>query len=374
MNWYYVDSGKQAGPVDDAQFESLRLTGQIQPDTLVWHEGMANWQPYSEVKPPEPPPTAPPSSPEISPAAQDTPPVSILCCVCGNQFAADQVIRHNNQFVCAACKPIFFQRLSEGLAISQPTPTMRASEAELLARDYNVDVSRSLSKAWDIFKKRAGTIIAASVLVYLVLLAINIIPYLSLILSVILGGPVMGGLWRFYIKEVRQEQPTISDAFSGFGPRFWQLVLTQLIISLVTMGVIFGAAIIMAFILPAASRAGRQLGGPIHAAFPPALIVPLAVLGVLIFAAIIYISTCWMFALPLAADKALDFWSALQLSRRIVSKHWWMTFWLLVACGVVAGIGVFGCVVGVLVTGPVAFAALACHYEKLFGDLAPRAT
>jgi len=49
MNWYYVDSGQQTGPVDDTRMQELVRTGKIQPETLVWQEGMAAWQPYQEV-------------------------------------------------------------------------------------------------------------------------------------------------------------------------------------------------------------------------------------------------------------------------------------------------------------------------------------
>lgn len=38
MNWYYVDQGQPAGPVNDAQFEELVRSGKIQPATLVWRE------------------------------------------------------------------------------------------------------------------------------------------------------------------------------------------------------------------------------------------------------------------------------------------------------------------------------------------------
>ena len=67
MNWYYVSAGRQAGPVEEAQLEDLFRTGKIQAETLVWKEGMANWQPYREVKPvtaqsvePSPEPCSPP--------------------------------------------------------------------------------------------------------------------------------------------------------------------------------------------------------------------------------------------------------------------------------------------------------------------------
>jgi uncharacterized RDD family membrane protein YckC len=51
MNWYYVDAGQQAGPISEDELASLAGSGKIQPDTLVWREGMANWLPYSQAKP-----------------------------------------------------------------------------------------------------------------------------------------------------------------------------------------------------------------------------------------------------------------------------------------------------------------------------------
>jgi hypothetical protein len=49
MDWYYVANGQQAGPVDETQLAELARTGAILFDTLVWHEGLANWRPYGEV-------------------------------------------------------------------------------------------------------------------------------------------------------------------------------------------------------------------------------------------------------------------------------------------------------------------------------------
>ena len=54
-----------------------------------------------------------------------------------------------------------------------------------------------------------------------------------------------------------------------------------------------------------------------------------------------------------------------------MSKHWWMTFWLLAVSGALAILGMIACCFGLMVTGPVAFAMLSCHYQKVFGDLIP---
>ena len=50
MNWYYSDGGKQVGPVDETELNRLVTLGAVRSDTLVWHEGLASWQPLGVVR------------------------------------------------------------------------------------------------------------------------------------------------------------------------------------------------------------------------------------------------------------------------------------------------------------------------------------
>ena len=52
MSWHYVENGQQKGPVQDVDIERLIAAGAIGPETLVWREGMADWQAYREVSAP----------------------------------------------------------------------------------------------------------------------------------------------------------------------------------------------------------------------------------------------------------------------------------------------------------------------------------
>jgi uncharacterized RDD family membrane protein YckC len=127
MSWYYSDNGRQAGPVDDAGLDGLIRLGAVKPDTLVWKEGMANWQPLSTVRPapapdpvpaPPPPPPAPvqqqswaPPSPQQPQAYQPQqsyqPAVAagasaggVTCANCGQMFSPNDVIFLGNSYVC----------------------------------------------------------------------------------------------------------------------------------------------------------------------------------------------------------------------------------------------------------------------------------
>jgi uncharacterized RDD family membrane protein YckC len=50
MNWYYSNGGIQAGPVDETELNRLVTLGVVRADTLVWHEGLASWQPLGVVR------------------------------------------------------------------------------------------------------------------------------------------------------------------------------------------------------------------------------------------------------------------------------------------------------------------------------------
>jgi uncharacterized RDD family membrane protein YckC len=114
MKWYYVSGGQQAGPVEDAQLQELRQGGQIQGDTLVWHEGMAEWQPFGQVH------SGGPAQSGATTLATDPPRSGqeAACAECGKIFPVDNMIQFGEARVCASCKPIFVQKLSEGAQVS----------------------------------------------------------------------------------------------------------------------------------------------------------------------------------------------------------------------------------------------------------------
>jgi uncharacterized RDD family membrane protein YckC len=104
MEWYYAEDGQQRGPVNEADFDNLVRAGTIRDDTLIWREGMANWQSYAQVR----------GGGAAAGAATVT---GIICSQCGKTFTQDQMIRYGDAWVCAACKPMFVQRLKEGAAM-----------------------------------------------------------------------------------------------------------------------------------------------------------------------------------------------------------------------------------------------------------------
>ncbi len=50
MKWYYAAAGSQVGPIDETELNRLVTMGAVRADTLVWHDGLASWQPLGVVR------------------------------------------------------------------------------------------------------------------------------------------------------------------------------------------------------------------------------------------------------------------------------------------------------------------------------------
>jgi uncharacterized RDD family membrane protein YckC len=107
MQWYYAESGRQAGPVDDEAFRGLVASGRIASDTLVWSPGMANWQPYQTVYAGVATMAGAPPLPSDGDMQ--------FCSECGRPYPHDDLVVFGSSLVCASCKPIFTQKLREGV-------------------------------------------------------------------------------------------------------------------------------------------------------------------------------------------------------------------------------------------------------------------
>ena len=107
MHWYYADEGVQVGPLTEQEFEDLVRLGKIDDQTVVWHDGLSEWQPYGGVR--NKLGAAVPALPQFPSKP------ALRCSECLREFPQDELIRYQESWICTTCKPIFFQRLREGV-------------------------------------------------------------------------------------------------------------------------------------------------------------------------------------------------------------------------------------------------------------------
>jgi hypothetical protein len=203
--------------------------------------------------------------------------------------------------------------------------TPEAIAAIYLQRHPSIDISNALSRGWTLVRDHMPVLVGATVLGWLVTVGLAFVP----VLGWIVGFVLLGGLDYMFIRRIRGEEVQIGDVFAGFNLALLDLTMAGLVKWLLTsLGLLL-------CILPG-----------------------------------IYLAVGYVFALPLVVDKKMDFWTAMEVSRRVVHEHWWSVFALVIVLALVALAGFLLCGIGELITIPVASAALMYVYEDLFGDRA----
>ncbi len=217
----------------------------------------------------------------------------------------------------------------------EPKPDAEALEREVLARDYALVIRDCLRRGWALVRSDFWPFVGITALILALLAAVSSVGEVSRsvgnvrfntsVLGILLGGPLLGGLYLYYLKKIRGEPVRVETAFAGFSTSLLHLILAGFVTGMLTM---LG---FLCFILPG-----------------------------------IFLLVSWFFTLPLVIDKRLDFWPAMRLSLKTICKHWWKFLaFLLVLLPFNLG-GVLCCFVGVFVTLPVSFAALMYAYEDIF--------
>ena len=200
--------------------------------------------------------------------------------------------------------------------------TAEAIAATYLQRRTPIDISGAISRGWALVRDNLLTLVGATVLGWLVTVGLAFVP----VLGWIVGFVLMGGLDYMFLRRIRGEEVEIGDVFAGFNRAFLDLTMAGLVKWLLTsLGLLL-------CILPG-----------------------------------IYLAVGYVFALPLVIDKKMEFWTAMEVSRRVVHEQWWSMFALVIVLALVALAGFLLCGVGALISVPVASVALMYVYEDLFG-------
>jgi hypothetical protein len=368
MTWYYAVGNERQGPVDDAALDRLIATGVVTPETLVWKAGMADWQPLAQARPrtaPVPAPVVPPPPAAIVPTPTPTPtptdpaaqprfgtpatPSPAPTPGAGSYGAPGSGYGAGGAYGAAGSAGGWNQAGGAG------PETADQIYARVITSGRRLAIGELVGRAWQLVSANMGLAIGATVVVMICLVIAGVIPCVGFIIGLVVNPVLIGGLYRLFLKMHRNEPAEFGDAFSTFSTSFLQLFLfglVQIVLSFVAL--IPGYALIFA--------------GSLFADRNEALTLMISLLGVLlILPPMIYLGVSWIFASLLIVDKGLDFWPAMELSRRVTGKHFFSVFGVLFLGGLVMIAGVLALCVGLLVTAPIFFAMITIAYDDLFG-------
>jgi uncharacterized membrane protein len=227
------------------------------------------------------------------------------CSQCGHELT-------ESDLHCPACGQL--------TGVSPPPP-----ESPLVQTPAALPLLQYFKTGWELFIQYPGGFVGFCLLYLLAQAALNSIPYFGAAVSLAISTPLIMGNFFVSAKLLQGQAPEFRDFFAGF-----QFFLPLLLLSLVA-GVFIGIGTLL-------------------------LIIP----G-------LYLIVAYMFASYLVIDRGLDFWPAMELSRRTVNPRWfsYFAFVLLVVLLNLAGAIALG--LGLLVTIPLSFCTVTVLYAEIFG-------
>ena len=198
--------------------------------------------------------------------------------------------------------------------------------SKLANENYAVTVGEWIKQGGKYFSQYRGGFIGYAVLYMFAMLIPQLFPGIgTLIVVTILLHPFTVGYLVVCFKIEQGKTPNFGDFFRGF----------NYFLPLVLFGIVGGVLMTVGYFL---------------------LILP----G-------IYLTVSYMFANALIVDRRIQFFHAMELSRKKVGKKWFGIFWLFVVITVMNILGVLALGVGVLYTFPLSACALAAAYKDIFG-------
>ena len=206
---------------------------------------------------------------------------------------------------------------------------IEAPPAPGLEGDAPIDVFAWLRGGWSLFLPNAGPFVGfgvvAIVVSVLATIAFEQIPVVGWLLPTVVTAPLFAGFLAASFKLVRGEILEFGDFLRGF----------DFLVPLALGAIVSNALVTMGMILLIAPR--------------------------------IYIAVGYTFMNALILEEKLDFWQAMEGSRRVVHRRWlsFFGFGLLLMMINLAGALALG--VGLLISMPVTYAAMAVAYADVFG-------
>jgi len=272
----------------------------------------------------------------------------------------------------------FLREVPELVVLLQPPvllSPMPVSSAEALTipsdfdGDYDLDVVACLTSAWRLFQQQFSTLFGPTMMYVLILFGLGIfgaLPYIGVLFSLcsmVIGAPLLAGLYVVYLRVIRGETPPLGSLFDGFRRMFGQLFLGNWAVAILTFLPLLAGFIVLFFSVGLTVIMGFAKGSASWPAF--AVLAP--GLGLILLGApvTIFLTVNWMFSLPMILDQRVDFWTAMKRSWRQVSRHWWSCLALLVVISILNFFGMLCCLVGLLVTVPISILATMYAYETV---------
>jgi len=187
-------------------------------------------------------------------------------------------------------------------------------------------------------------------------------------------GPMVCGLYGCALETLRGRPISTGTLWRGW-PAAWSSMAAWLAVSLLCV-----LPMLLAYVLPmvawftmaATLGDAGQRGRPPEPADALVMVLMLGGFALMMFGLVLatawtfWLSTRTMFILPLIADRRLDFLTAWRWSWETTRSGFWELLLLNFVAGLIGGLGMYACYVGVIFTLPIYYTIVAVAYQDRF--------
>ncbi len=200
------------------------------------------------------------------------------------------------------------------------------SPEQVVEQGYNFEITESIGQGIELFKKDIGNFVLFTLIVLAINVGLALVPVIGSIASLVVGPPIAAGYF-FVADKIRKGEPyTFNTFFDGFKAPLGQLIVLSLISTIL---IIVGTFLC---ILPG-----------------------------------IWLGVSYALANCILLFNKLEFWDAMEASRKVVAKNFWSFLGLFIVMGLGGALFILlTCGLGAILVSPVVILTIYCIYIKIF--------
>ena len=247
---------------------------------------------------------------------------------------------------------------------------------QIISQGYEFEMSRYINEGWELFKKGVGGFVGFTVLYFIIVFFVSILPLVSIISSIIQYTLAAG--YFIYCRKLLIDQSEFKDFFGGF-KYFVQILLHGIVLMLFFIPIII---IIFSVLLPY-ELLPDMLSGDFDfeylmeewLASLEGNMTSIAFIYFLIVCLVVYIYLSYAFTLPLIVDGGLQFWDAMETSRKIIGKNFISFLIMFILLGLITSFAtVLTCGLGMFAAIPFMYCVLFVAYNRITNPESPEET
>ncbi len=356
MQLFYVDGNLRVGPIGKSQFQALIQAKKLNAKTLVWQPGMVQWEELGTFLG-----RRVPGSDTMQPLADEL--QFAICCECEEIHDQHDLIHIQDYWVCGSCKPLFLQKIKEGV---QPRGRVIYANYGSLEKglngDFDLSIFEILGEGWRLTNGSKLVIIGSLFLVWIISGLIQNIVFIPL--------PIFVGIVGVVVEQYMGNSETIAILLGGmlFIGFFILMILSMMVQAPLWAGLEM-IGVRRSVDLPISFRyVFEYFKQFLPLALTALIVMSFATIGfVLLIIPGIYVAVASFLAMQLVADKKMGPWSAFRTSIRAITYKWFHVFSLFIILFGLMVISMIPCGIGLIWSWPLFINTKGVLYRNIFG-------